>query len=1132
MTTKNPWLGLASYEEPKNDGNDYLFCGRDEETLDVVRLIDNNLFITLYGSSGIGKTSLLRAGVIPILRRKDYFPLYVRLSQEPGEISYAEAVVRKLQKSGLTKESSIAMKHPEGNDRLYLWNYFATTRFLKDGREVYPVIILDQFEEVFREGDKAKAELLLKQIYLLLNDELEMPEESGYSADTNYRFVASIREDFLFVLEDSIDENSLDLYKNNRYRLRPMKPEQARQVVLVPGKSCIEESEKDKVADRIVALAKRDKRGDIDTLLLSLVCAGSFDKKAGEKITLSDLAVWKNNPMEVYYQEAIKGLSANQVRYIQQHLIRDDGSRRRVDVEEVKAAFGEATYQHLTQGANRLFAVGDKGQVELLHDQLGLAVYEERKAFEEREKKKKLRQRVTTISLILLAIAGIIFFQNYRLKQQRWKMMENQARFIAKTANDLVDDGDSYTAQRLLMEVLPKDLLHPNRPYISEAEFALRKAAIHNSAIIKYSSDDVFECVRKSKISPQGKLIASWRDELCDIRIMEVLTGKQINILEGHDEMVTSLDFSPDGRQIVSASDDKTIRIWDVETGKELKTLVKENTQEQVKSIMFSHDGKYVCSLGRSEEGSINSIMIWNAKTGIRVQSIEESFIKSVEFSPDDKTIIAASFYYNIDFWDVNTGKKVRTIEGPHIGCPIAFSPDGKQFLTHSFGTQFSPIPSEDTIYVWDTDSGKSVQKIAASNELHCQDIEYASFSPNGKYIVGFSGNTICVWDVRTGACRTLEDFDFVDCVSFSPDGNSIISVSSSGQFIRMWDLDSNVYNTLELKGHTSGINSIAYSSDGQYVVSASDDKTVRVWDAKTGMQIGNPLTGHTQIVTFAVFSPDGRQIASASADSTVRVWDLETGEVNVFKGHNGRVWSVAFSPDGEKIVSASDDDTLRIWQIDTGIYRVISGERDGFLSASFSPDGRTIVSVTGYGRIQFWAVDSCKEIMGKMNKEYYDFTFASFNKGGNQILSTNIDENRVCLWDVTAGKKIMMMEDPAKRIRFTSADISKDGEYIVSTGFDVSRLFNREHHPNDNTVIVWNAKNGEMVLNITHDQFNSVADWASFCPDRRHIALAFEDGIIRIIDFPPLQELIDQTRERFKDCPLTPEERWMYYLE
>lgn len=434
MTTKNPWLGLASYEEPKNDGNDYLFCGRDEETLDLVRLIDNNLFITLYGSSGIGKTSLLRAGVIPILRRKDYFPLYVRLSQEPGEISYAEAIVRKLQGSGLTEEKGAEMRHPNGNDRLYLWNYFATTRLLKDGREVYPVIILDQFEEVFREGDKAKAELLLRQIYCLLNDELEMPDEEGYSADTNYRFVASIREDFLFVLEDSIDENSLDLYKNNRYRLRPMKPEQARQVVLVPGKACIDESEKEAIAERIITLAKRPQSEDIDTLLLSIVCSGTYDKKAGEKITSADLAVWKNNPMEVYYRDAVKGLTVDQVRYIQQHLIREDGSRRRMNAEEVKAALGETTYRQLAQGTNRLFAVGDKGQVELLHDQLGMAVYEDRKAFEERERKKKLRRRVTLVGLLVLAIAGFFFFQNHKLKQQRWKMAESQSRFVAEKA--------------------------------------------------------------------------------------------------------------------------------------------------------------------------------------------------------------------------------------------------------------------------------------------------------------------------------------------------------------------------------------------------------------------------------------------------------------------------------------------------------------------------------------------------------------------------------------------------------------------------------------------------------------------------------------------------------------------------
>ena len=536
MTYHNPWLGLASYEETKGAENDYKFCGRDEETLDVVRLIDNNLFITLYGSSGIGKTSLLRAGVIPILRKKDYYPLYVRLSQETKEISYAEAIVQMLQNSGLTQESGAKTKHPEGNDRLYLWNYFATTRFYNEGREVYPVIILDQFEEVFREGDKAKAELLLKQIYLLLNDELEMPDEAGYSADTNYRFVASIREDFLFVLEDSIDANSLDLYKNNRYRLRPMKPENAREVVLIPGKDCIEENEKEAIAERIISLATRPQSDAIDTLLLSLVCAGTYDKKAGQKISLDDLSIWKNNPMEVYYQEAVKGLSADQVRYIQQHLIREDGSRKRIDSKEVKTALGENTYQQLTLGKNRLFALGDKGQVELLHDQLGMAIYEERKAFEERERKKKFRRRISVIGIMVLAVAGVFMFQNHSLKQQQRQARENRLRFVAEKSITLTDKGDSYSARVLALDLLPEDI--EKNSHLPEAEAALRYAFDHQSAKLK-----------------------------------------------GHTAAVNTICFSTDGKYILSSSMDGTVKLWDTRSGMCLRTYT--GFKKRIENVLF-----------------------------------------------------------------------------------------------------------------------------------------------------------------------------------------------------------------------------------------------------------------------------------------------------------------------------------------------------------------------------------------------------------------------------------------------------------------------------------------------------------------------------------------------------------------
>ena len=584
MERQNPWLGLSSYDEPVGTSNDRLFCGRDEETLEMVRLIDNNLFVTLYGSSGIGKTSLLRAGVIPILRRKGYFPLYVRLLEEPQDISYAEAIIQELTNSGLTIEKSADVKHSDSNDRLFLWEYFATTRFHNEGREVYPVIILDQFEEVFREGDKSKAELLLKQLYLLLNDELEVPDEAGWSADTNYRFVASIREDFLFVLEDSIDEYSLDLYKNNRYRLRPMKPNQARQVILTPGKDCIEETEKDVVAERVISLAKRLNSDEIDTLLLSLVCTGTYDRKNVGKIAFSDLAIWKNNPMEVYYKDAVKGLAANQVRYLQQHLIREDGSRRRVDAKDVERVLGNNVFKQLTQGSNRLFTIGEKEQIELLHDQLGMAVYEERKVFEERERKKKLKQRITLVSLIVLVIAGFFIFQNTKLRKSQWTMMENQARFVAEKAVALAESGDSYLARLLLLEVLPEDLNHPNKPYVVEAESAFRVVAQYENAILTGHTYGV----NSASFSPDGKRIVSASYDKT-IRIWDAETGQQIGKpLEGHTGSVLSASFSPDGKRIVSASWDNTLRIWDFPP---LQLLI-DHTRERFKNRKLTPEEK------------------------------------------------------------------------------------------------------------------------------------------------------------------------------------------------------------------------------------------------------------------------------------------------------------------------------------------------------------------------------------------------------------------------------------------------------------------------------------------------------------------------------------------------------------
>jgi hypothetical protein len=270
-----------------------------------------------------------------------YFPVYVRLVQSsfPYCIQIIDEIERAKQK--IICKHHIPVEKFDSNDRLFLWNYFGTSKFFnEEGKELYPVVILDQFEEIFRDANISKAEQLLKQIYPLISDELEIIDTDEWSSDTNFRFIASIREDFLFVLEDSIDEFCMDLLKSNRYRLRPMKFSAAKEVILYPGKNCIEEDEKDDVVNRIIELSKRD-NDYIDSLLLSLICARTYDKKVGEKITLSDLLIWKNSPMEIYYKEAVESLAHEAVRFIQMNLIRENGTRVRVNSLEIINQLGE-----------------------------------------------------------------------------------------------------------------------------------------------------------------------------------------------------------------------------------------------------------------------------------------------------------------------------------------------------------------------------------------------------------------------------------------------------------------------------------------------------------------------------------------------------------------------------------------------------------------------------------------------------------------------------------------------------------------------------------------------------------------------------------------------------------------------
>lgn len=1101
----NPWAGLASYEDPAKSERKLKFCGRDNDIYDVTRLIDDNLLLILYGKSGIGKTSLLNAGVFPKLRLEQYLPVSIRLGTLEANASYQEAIISAIEKAiadihGSKTTYSVVEEQTDNQQPDCLWNYFARHRFANaEGQPLFLVVVLDQFEEVLRNTSPehvGKAQTLLNQLQYLIDENHALSDcivdDKEYFYDFNFRFVISIREDELYLLEDNIDDLSLSMFRNCRYRLRSLSEQGAAEAILIPGKDCIAEDEQQAILDRIIKLSMRPQSNDIDTLLLSLVCAGTYDKKASNKITLSDLAVWKINPMEVYYQDAVKGLSANHVRYIQQHLIREDGSRKRVNAEEVKAALGESTFNSLIQGENRMLVLGERGQVELLHDQLALAVYEERKAFEA----KRRRNIFLIISVIALTIAGIFFFQNYKLKKQQWKIMEDQSKFVAMLAHTLVDEGNSYTATKLLLDVMPKDLTHIDKPLTKLAEHAFRESANYTYDILFGHTD----WVNSVAFSADGKQIISASKD-GTVRIWDTKSNELLQTITGNYGIVYSASFSPDGKQIVFASSDNTIRILDAETTTEIMKL--EGHTSIVKSVIYSPNGRLIVSASVDK-----TVRVWDAMTGTEILRLEghTEGVNYAVFSPDGKQIVSASDDFTIKIWDAASGRFVKSLE-EHTNSvnSVSFSMDGGKIVSTS---------DDCTIKIWDIALGQAISTMAGHTEVF-----FASFSPDGKQIASAcNGGEIGIWDVESGIkIRALGYHDgSVTSIAFSPDGKRIASASIDRTLI-ISDVDATGQSTQWLIGHSGSVYSASFSPNGEQAVSASSDGTIRIWDTKSGLNI-RTLKGHSSIVLSAAFSPDGKQIVSASADKTVCIWEVETGQLlQTLKKHSNSVSSAAYSPDGKQIVSASLDSTIRIWDVVSGqSIRTLSGHADRVTSASFSPDGKQIVSASFDRTIRVWDTQS-GQIIHTLSHPFV-FSSAVFSPDGKQIASTYNGES-IIIWDVELSQPIQRLVGDTE-CRFYSASFSPDGKQIVSAS-------------EDGIVRIWDVESG-MLIRALEGHYDEVFS-TSFSPNGRQVISASRDrtmiiwGYTQIIS---LQDLINQTRERFKDQPLTPEERRMYYLE
>jgi WD40 repeat protein/TPR repeat protein/tRNA A-37 threonylcarbamoyl transferase component Bud32 len=666
---------------------------------------------------------------------------------------------------------------------------------------------------------------------------------------------------------------------------------------------------------------------------------------------------------------------------------------------------------------------------------------------------------------VLLTLAGGLAATSYEARVasvQRDAALDARSRALTQTAAARLKDGDTPGALGIILEVLPHR--GEQRQYTPEALSVFQEARAADPQILAITGHT--DRVISAGFSPDGQRIVTASDDKT-ARVWDAVTGREIMRLSGHTDSLNFAAFSPDGRRIVTASYDKTARIWDASTGQQL--LLLRGHTGKVRSASFSPDGLSIVTASNDK-----TARIWDATTGQQrlMLSGHTETVMSAAFSPDGQRVVTASQDQTARVWSAASGREVAVLRGhDNTLWSAAFSPDGLRIVTAS---------TDKTARIWDAQSGHQVMVLSGHADL----VSSAAFSPDGLRVVTSSDDkTIRLWDAATGLQTALlaGHTDVIECAAFSPDGRRVVSTSFD-LTARLWDA-APIQQVGLLSGHTNIVMSAAYSPDGRRVVTVSWDNTARIWDAMTGREI-SVLSGHTDHVESAVFSPDGLHVITAAKDQTARIWDVATSRESMrLNGHTASVWYAAYSPDGRRIITASWDKTARIWDAATGreIVRLL-GHTGNVNSAAFSPDGKRVVTASHDTTARIWDAATGQQLI--VLRGHTDVVEkATFSPDGRRVVTAS-DDKTSRIWDVATGREVLRLIGHLKPVN--SAAFSPDGLRVVTSSDDKSAR-------------IWDSTTGTstMLLNGHMDFVRT----AVFSPDNLHVLTASADKTARIWD-------------------------------
>ena len=1063
----NPYKGLRAFEESDVDD----FFGREALTQHLVEQLAEDVsfkrFLAVVGPSGSGKSSVVKAGMIPALRRDAL----------PGSAQWYFA---EMTPTGQPFETLAAVllsvaTSPEPD---LLARLRANRAGLKDVLEaILPpeqelLLVIDQFEELFilAQSD-AEITAFLDNLYTAVT-----------AASSRLRLVITLRADFYD--RPLLYGDFAELMRMRSAVVVPLSAREFEEAIRGPAQRVGVE-----VEPPLAAAIISDLRGEPGALpLLQYALTELFEQREGNVLTLKAyqacggvLQTLTRRAEDIYQamppdrQTCVRQIflrmvtlgegiedTRRQVLFSELSAVADD----RAILDEILGAFGKGrllTFEH--DPATR------EPSIEIAHEALIREWTQLRKWLEESRNDVRMQRLLATAcqewidagrqSGFLLARGRLAQFEEWASTSTVALTPEERSFLQASLAER--ERQDAVEAERQAYAINLEQRARSRLQILAAVLAVGIVGALLLSALAlnerEHARDAQRESERNARLSHDTALLSSsqlslYRDNNADLAITLALEAHKVGslpeqeyralseaayapgtrrVFAGHTGPVYRIDLSQDGTRVLSGSTDRTIRLWDVETGATLRVFPGDD--DTTGDIIEGHTER----------------------------------VNDVAFSPDEQLMASASLDQTARLWDIETGETLHVLEGhTRQVMSVAFSPDGRVLATAS-----------DTIRLWDVETGELLETFPVDDdetetrEGHAAPLTAVLFAPDGESLYSASEDHFALlWDLETiTITREFENTNIVFNLALSPDAATLAMATHDRKWI-LWDIATGE-EQLSIQEHTASLYSAVFSPDGNMLLTVSQDQSIRLWDSKRGAEIRR-FIGHGDRVFDTAFLPDGKQFITASWDNTLRLWDVQVdGFIQAFEGPEENVYHTVFSPDGSQVIAGGRDHVLWIWDVATGELLhtlgpddpetpdVIEGHSSDIYAIAVSPDGNYILAAGDSDVVFVWDAHTYEllRVWGPDDPETPDVIEGhlvggtsiwaiDFSPDGQTACSGGYDKLAVC-WDVATGEVVRVFEGHEHGI--FDLQFLSDGQRFLTASWD-------------KTVKLWDFQTGEVI--------------------------------------------------------------------